>query len=163
MSSIVEHIQDLIDEHGSWENYLKSLDDEPQQHHYGQDAQKENDAFEPDSIVQTISNRFIDRAKMGWNKYGTNLDRKDLSVSEWVQHLQDELHDAYLYSEKLKQDEIKRDRLLNLALKQTEGDKDLSYLTHSEVKEFLNLMKWYNEQEKEETPNPPKRTVPANY
>ena len=39
---------------------------------------------------------------MGNKKYGTDLDRKDLNTLEWIQHLQDELHDAYLYSEKLK-------------------------------------------------------------
>jgi hypothetical protein len=55
-----------------------------------------------DSIVKSIIDRFETRAEMGNKKYGTDLDRKDLTPLEWVQHLQDELHDAYLYSEKLK-------------------------------------------------------------
>ena len=55
-----------------------------------------------DSIVTKIVDRFKTRAEMGNKKYNTDLDRKDLSVFEWIQHLQDELHDAYLYSEKLK-------------------------------------------------------------
>jgi hypothetical protein len=55
-----------------------------------------------DSIVTNVINRFKDRAEAGFNKYGTDMDRKDLNIQEWIQHLQDELHDAYLYSEKLK-------------------------------------------------------------
>jgi hypothetical protein len=55
-----------------------------------------------DSIVTKIVDRFKDRAEVGFNKYGTDMDRKDLNIQEWIQHLQDELHDAYLYSEKLK-------------------------------------------------------------
>jgi GH18 family chitinase len=55
-----------------------------------------------DSIVTNVVNRFKDRAETGFNKYGTDMDRKDLNIQEWIQHLQDELHDAYLYSEKLK-------------------------------------------------------------
>ena len=55
-----------------------------------------------DSIVTNVINRFKTRAEMGNEKYGTDLDRKDIDVLGWIQHLQDELHDAYLYSEKLK-------------------------------------------------------------
>ena len=36
-------------------------------------------------------------------KYGTNLDRTDLSTAEWIQHAQEELMDGILYLEKLKQ------------------------------------------------------------
>ena len=36
-------------------------------------------------------------------KYGTNLDRTDLSILEWIQHAQEEHMDAILYLEKLKQ------------------------------------------------------------
>ena len=55
-----------------------------------------------DSIVSSIVDRFKNRAELGRKKYNTDLDRKDLTIHEWIQHLQDELHDAYLYSEKLK-------------------------------------------------------------
>lgn len=56
-----------------------------------------------DSIVQTIIDRFESRAAFGKTKYGTDLDRTDLSVVDWIQHIQDELHDGILYLEKLKQ------------------------------------------------------------
>lgn len=55
-----------------------------------------------DSIVEKVIDRFKTRAEVGFKKYGTDLDRKDVTLPEWIQHLQDELHDAYLYSEKLK-------------------------------------------------------------
>lgn len=55
-----------------------------------------------DSIVTRIVERFKTRAELGNKKYNTDLDRKDIDVLGWIQHLQDELHDAYLYSEKLK-------------------------------------------------------------
>ena len=59
--------------------------------------------FQPDSIVQAVIQRFVDRAKFGHEKYGTDLDRRDLTMVEWLQHAQDELHDGILYLEKIKQ------------------------------------------------------------
>jgi hypothetical protein len=56
-----------------------------------------------DSIVDTIVDKFVSRARFGKNKYGTDLDRTDLSVVDWIEHAQDELHDGILYLEKLKQ------------------------------------------------------------
>jgi hypothetical protein len=57
-----------------------------------------------DSCVTAVVDRFTQRAETGWNKYGKNLDRQDLNVQEWLQHLQEELMDATLYVEKLKQE-----------------------------------------------------------
>jgi hypothetical protein len=58
--------------------------------------------FKPDSIVQSVIESFKQRSEFGQKKYGTNLDRKDLSFLDWVQHMQEELMDAILYLEKLK-------------------------------------------------------------
>lgn len=55
-----------------------------------------------DSVVSAIILKFRHRALMGKMKYGTDLDRKDLSVSDWIQHAQEEHMDAILYLEKLK-------------------------------------------------------------
>jgi len=41
-------------------------------------------------------------------KYGTNLDRTDLTVLDWIQHAQEEHMDAILYLEKLKQEVQKK-------------------------------------------------------
>lgn len=55
-----------------------------------------------DSIVDGVVDQFLSRAQVGLNKYGTNLDREDLGLVEWIQHLQEELMDAVNYLEKLK-------------------------------------------------------------
>lgn len=55
-----------------------------------------------DSIVTSIIEKFKSRAAMGKSKYGTDLDRTDLSILEWIQHAQEEHMDAILYLEKLK-------------------------------------------------------------
>jgi hypothetical protein len=56
-----------------------------------------------DSIVETIINKFIERSNVGRKKYGTNLDRTDLSLLDWINHAQEEHMDGILYLEKLKQ------------------------------------------------------------
>ena len=57
-----------------------------------------------DSIVKSVIKNFEKRSIMGYLKYGTNLDRTDLTKLQWINHLQEELMDACLYLEKLKQD-----------------------------------------------------------
>jgi hypothetical protein len=56
-----------------------------------------------DSIVATIISRFKIRSEIGKQKYGTDLDRTDLSVLDWINHAQEEHMDAILYLEKLRQ------------------------------------------------------------
>jgi hypothetical protein len=55
-----------------------------------------------DSIVFSIVQKFVQRSEFGKQKYGTDLDRTDLSVLDWIQHAQEEHMDAILYLEKLK-------------------------------------------------------------
>ena len=55
-----------------------------------------------DSIVKRVIDSFKKRSERGLEKYGTTLDRNDLTNLEWLQHLQEELMDATLYIEKLK-------------------------------------------------------------
>ena len=55
-----------------------------------------------DSIVNSVIAAFIERSNIGLQKYGTTLDRDDLSVLDWIQHAQEEHMDAILYLEKLK-------------------------------------------------------------
>jgi len=55
-----------------------------------------------DSIVDGIVDQFIDRSRVGKLKYNTDLDRKDLSLSEWLQHAIEENMDAILYLQKIK-------------------------------------------------------------
>ena len=58
--------------------------------------------FTQDTIVNKVIQSFIQRSNIGLQKYGTTLDRDDLSVLDWIQHAQEEHMDAILYLEKLK-------------------------------------------------------------
>ena len=55
-----------------------------------------------DSYVQIVKAKFEERSQRGMKKYGTNLEREDLDIFEWLNHLQEELMDATLYVERLK-------------------------------------------------------------
>ena len=56
--------------------------------------------------------KFISRSEMGMKKYGTNLDRDDLELLDWINHSQEELMDAILYLEKIKKELTKKLSLL---------------------------------------------------
>ena len=56
-----------------------------------------------DSIVESVINQFKERSEVGIKKYGTTLDRNDLTTLEWINHAQQEAMDFCLYLEKLKQ------------------------------------------------------------
>ena len=55
-----------------------------------------------DEIVERVVSLFRSRSQRGIEKYGTTLDKNELSNREWLQHLQEELMDAALYVEKIK-------------------------------------------------------------
>jgi len=55
-----------------------------------------------DKYVQSVKNKFEQRSQTGIKKYNTTLEREDLNLQEWLNHLQEELMDATLYIERLK-------------------------------------------------------------
>ena len=57
-----------------------------------------------DSNVENVVKQLRDREEQGLRKYGVNTERTDLTTLEWLQHLQEELMDASVYIEKLKND-----------------------------------------------------------
>lgn len=54
-----------------------------------------------DKIVHQVIIKYLERSHQGEQKYGTTLDRNDLVLRDWMQHLQEELMDASLYLQKL--------------------------------------------------------------
>lgn len=58
--------------------------------------------LQTDSVVDSVIDQFVSRAKFGKTKYGVDLDREDLSILEWIEHAKQEHMDAILYLEKLK-------------------------------------------------------------
>jgi hypothetical protein len=57
-----------------------------------------------DPIVLKVMSKFYDRSQRGIEKYGTMLTRTDLNLIDWLTHLQEEMMDAALYCERLKQE-----------------------------------------------------------
>ena len=55
-----------------------------------------------DKYVQSVKEKFEQRSQTGIKKYNTTLERDDLDFLDWLNHLQEELMDATLYIEKLK-------------------------------------------------------------
>ena len=55
-----------------------------------------------DRFVQQIKEKFEQRSQVGIKKYGTTLERDDLNTEDWLTHLGEELMDALLYLEVLK-------------------------------------------------------------
>lgn len=63
------------------------------------------ECYEPprDKIVDFVIDKYKERSKIGYAKYKTNLERQDLTQYQWLEHLQEELMDATLYIERLKE------------------------------------------------------------
>jgi succinate dehydrogenase flavin-adding protein (antitoxin of CptAB toxin-antitoxin module) len=57
-----------------------------------------------DTIVKSVVDKYKQRSEVGIKKYNKTMDRDDLNLLDWLTHLQEELMDATLYVEKLKQE-----------------------------------------------------------
>ena len=55
----------------------------------------------PSAILQIVIAELKVREERGLNKYGTTMDRKDLTTKQWLQHAYEEALDLSLYLKKL--------------------------------------------------------------
>lgn len=55
-----------------------------------------------DKNVEAVRRMLFQRQSAGFRKYGTNTERTDIDLMGWLQHLQEELLDAAVYVERLK-------------------------------------------------------------
>ena len=53
------------------------------------------------SIEYRVCTKITQRAQVGKEKYGTTMDRKDLTKLQWLKHAQEEAMDLAVYLEKL--------------------------------------------------------------
>jgi len=67
-------------------------------------SQEEGNPVLEDTVVASVVRSFQERSRAGQLKYGTTLDRTDLTPMKWAQHMQEELMDAILYLERLKRE-----------------------------------------------------------
>ena len=57
-----------------------------------------------DKAVQGVVNKILERSEVGLKKYGTNLNREDLTQLDWINHAQEEAMDLAIYLEKIIQE-----------------------------------------------------------
>ena len=69
-----------------------------------QTTTNDNLDIQQDTIVQSVIEQYFQRSQLGIKKYNTTLDRNDLSLHEWLEHLKQELMDATLYIQKLQKE-----------------------------------------------------------
>ena len=63
---------------------------------------RERNHSEDISIEGIVCAKIKERAEMGKNKYGTTMERTDLTIEEWITHAQEESLDLSIYLEKIK-------------------------------------------------------------
>ena len=76
--------------------------------YFGTEAKPYREEVIKDTIVESVVNRFKERSEVGIAKYGTTMDRKDLSTLEWMINFREELQDGLLYLERIIQDTQKK-------------------------------------------------------
>lgn len=54
-----------------------------------------------DSNIDAVREKMKRRELAGFDKYGVSINRADLSAEQWLQHLQEELMDACVYTERM--------------------------------------------------------------
>lgn len=54
-----------------------------------------------DSVVKSIIEQYKQRSDVGIKKYNTTLDRKDLTLTEWLQMAKEEAMDFTLYIQRV--------------------------------------------------------------
>lgn len=52
-------------------------------------------------LLDQLITEFQSREERGLRKYGTTMDRTDLSFDEWLQHFKEELLDGLVYLQKI--------------------------------------------------------------
>ena len=70
--------------------------------------------YKPDSIIQSVISQFLQRGEIGLTKYGTTLDRTDLNMEDWIEHMKQELMDSILYLERIKKEIILQQNKKNI-------------------------------------------------
>ena len=57
-----------------------------------------------DPVVERVVDKFVSRSDVGYEKFGVTLNDDKSNIFQWINHLQEELMDAVLYLQKLKEE-----------------------------------------------------------
>lgn len=60
--------------------------------------------IEMSRLEDEVCAKIQERGKVGKAKYGVTMERGDLDLLDWLQHLQEELMDAAVYVQRLMQE-----------------------------------------------------------
>lgn len=90
-----------------------------------------------DPVVESVVDKFVSRSDVGFAKYGKTLrdDKSDLFT--WLNHVQEELMDATLYLQRLKE-EITNLREEKMLLQQVNDIDVVDEFTYEKPKRHLN-------------------------
>jgi hypothetical protein len=61
-----------------------------------------------DPVVERVVDKFVSRSDVGFAKYGVTLESDPSDIIVWLNHLQEELMDAVLYLQKVKEKEYEK-------------------------------------------------------
>lgn len=75
-------------------------------------------------IEDEVCEEIQDRAAKGLAKYGVSMERGDLDIHEWLQHLLEELLDAAVYVKRLQKEYAEMTENLDEVLALTEEIKE---------------------------------------
>ena len=56
-----------------------------------------------DKVIERVINKIKARSDVGYKKYGVTLHDDEQTLETWLTHIQEELMDATLYLEKIRQ------------------------------------------------------------
>jgi len=54
-----------------------------------------------EQVIAKLGKRILERAEVGYKKYGTTMERDDITIEGWWEHHQEEVMDTLVYSEKM--------------------------------------------------------------
>lgn len=97
-----------------------------------------------DPIVDQVIAKYKQRSEVGIKKYGTTLASNKLSLAQWIMHVQEELMDATLYLEKLKEE--LPTRFSDIQLSDTSNTSKLSSY-HGQSTDESWIQPWNHEEE----------------
>jgi len=101
-----------------------------------------------DKIVKDVIQLFKQRSAIGIKKYGTTLEQNN--TDDFIQHLQEELMDAVLYLQKIK--DLSNSKIPNISDEIIEDNAILNWMKsdYDYLDEYrdgwINAIKWYRKQ-----------------
>lgn len=101
----------------------------------------------PSNTLNRVIEEFRKREEFGLGKYGTTVDRTDLSRKQWLQHAKEEAMDSVLYFDRLIQieDEIELKKSVKLTVDDPASDELRDCRRQMARNEYWDLTEWFRQ------------------